>query len=267
MGKELLKSLAQKILKSQSFSFSTFAEAKKALYLKCSSEKIKYVYDRLSLCVYRHNLSGKDFSILSSALSTGFHERDSEQQKRRLEYGTLFHYYQFHKEFKNAEIAMNLHPDFVLTINNRNIGIEITELTTPKDKVLARIATENFGKGLRAQVIHKNATAKHGIKANYYEYMQVGDTVAVGIGSFDVNRKKELFAEQIFGKYKKYAEVSKQYDDFIILCNAQHGICITSRYDAEDVFNQVAESGARGCQVVILADNESGNPFCYERRF
>lgn len=146
--------LSDEILSQHSLCFSTFEDAKATI----STQKIEYCFDRISFCVYSHNLRPEDFSLLGKALTTKCEKKlNRENQKARLEYGALFHMMVLNGYCAGAKIVKETRPDFILENKHRKIGVEVTELTTPQDQVLYAISKQNFGKGKSIDEIKRDA--------------------------------------------------------------------------------------------------------------
>ena len=243
--------LFQRIISAHSFSYKTLADAKIEVHIG----DLEYCFDALSLCFYYHNLTDRDFSNLCPKLSNYYEtHKSSDEQKQRREAAILFHYLRdVSCPYSTYEITRTLRPDYVLS-GEKTIGVEIVELTTEYDKVLQRISAQNFGKGLSIEEIQKNAFAVHGAKAKDYIYEEIGGAVAIGSRPFNITQKKRHFSEQINGKRRKYEESIDDYDTFIILCNAQYQIEVTSEYDVAEIIQYASEmhTSAKKVTVVIL---------------
>ncbi len=246
---DIIDILFQQIISFHSFSYRTLAEAKRELHIG----DLVYCFDALSLCVYHHNLSDKDFGNLGRQLSDYYEaHKSNDEQKQRRETATLFHYLiDASCPYSAYEIKKALHPDFVLC-GKKTIGVEVVELTTEYDKVLQRISAQNFGKGKTIKEIQKDALVVHGAKAKDYTYEAIDGAVAVGTGLIDVTQTKHHFSEQINGKRRKYEGLIDNFDTFIILCNAQHRIEITSEYDAAEIIQYASEMYASTKEVTVV---------------
>lgn len=261
-----IEAMAKSIVASQSFEYKTFSEAKAVIY---NSDKSKnYVYDRLSLCMYKHSLDAGDYNSLGKEIRQLFNTRDSETKKARIEYAVLFHYAKLYPHLQTSVIEKKIRPDFIMTTGKEKCGIEVTELTTPHHKLLDRIASDNFGRGLTADEIKGQAKAKHGKKFSSYLYWQLENTAVIGSGEINVDAEKAIYVQEILKKYALYKSEMCHYDQFIILCNAQHSICVTSPDDADDIWNALKLNHfEHRFTVAILATTNSGALCCYNNSF
>ena len=228
--------LAKKIISLQSFDYPTLTDAKKTIL----DGNTFYIFDALSLCVYDHNLSYKEYFDLGNIVTQLWEATaDREQQKERLERGTLFHYLlSEQKSIRDYKITKTKRPDFMLEGEQR-IGIEVTSLTTEEDQVLFTICRELFGHGYSVAEIKKKASDKHGRdKVEKYSFW---DEHSIGSPLYDVNYRKKLYAELIARKFVKYKLLASEYDEFIILADASLGTEITSQNDVDDVYNLAKE--------------------------
>ena len=251
---DIIANLAKQIVNAQSFDFQTFQDAKMTLDI----HGMHYSFDRLSLCEYSHNLSPDEHASLSKHITQLFEATHTrEEQKTRVEYGTLFHLIVLQNLYSNYRITKETRPDFVLC-GPRKIGIEITEFTTEQDSVMSRIAKENFGKGLSALEIEANAK-RHGAKANEYQYYDLNGSAAIASGMYDTSVKHMKYADIITQKFIKYKQDFPLYDEFVVLCNAQHSMCMSSERDSAAVVafakNKVPELTAFTLHILRLDDS------------
>ena len=251
-----IENIANEILMKHSFSFASFEEAKEMISFRGG----QYCFDKLSLCVYSHDLIPDDYSKLGRVLTSGYAERfDREAEKTRQEYATLFHLIAIHGQYADMEISKKVRPDFELS-GYEKIGVEVTELTTPQDRVLATISRQNFGRGKSAEEIREHAIKKHGAKANDYQYLDLEGTIAVGTELFDVLQKHKQYADEIIKKFNLYKEAFHLYDKFVILCDGQGAMCLTTEEDSKEILalakNKVPDM--QGFTVHILRTDGSG---------
>ncbi len=254
--KKILDQLALEILKQHSFDFTSFPAAKAASTIT-GDFPIKYVYDRLSLCIYSHNIDFESYSYLGRQLTEQYEAiHNREELKRRIEYGILFHFMMDYPEFENMSISKEERPDFILT-NTKTIGIEITEFTTEEDSVLYKISKQNYGHGKSAAEIKQNALKMHGPKAKKYTFNDHKGTTIISSGTFNVLVKKRIYANEVIKKYDSYRETMKSFDEFIILCDAQHTICISNKMDSDEVAEIVRENrpDAQDFTLAILRES------------
>lgn len=234
---ERINNIFNAIIELHSFMYTSLPEAKKTIRI----DGLEYCFDALSLCFYHHNLNDIQYRKLVSQLNHYYESHYSnEDNKERLERARLFHYLNCDKSCKyyNYTIKKELRPDFVLT-GEKQIGIEVVELTTEYDKVYDKILKQARGSEKNAIQIYNIVKEKHGLKVNDYYYSTLSNTVYIGTKTKDITGNKERFARQIFNKYVKYQNDIKQFDDFIILCDAQQCIEVTSYEDIEDIISML----------------------------
>ena len=255
---------AEEMVKNQSFSFSSFEEAKAKVEMYD-----KFIeYDRITLVIYEHNLSIEEFKIFIRKLHCLWKEKriNKEEKKRRKEYITLFYYIQKNIHLMSAKIHKEERPDFVLTLDDGSRwGIEETELTTPSDKVLDAIMRDFSGTELCEEEIKMKAEKKHGAKANNYYIKKYGKTLVVGAGMFSIKPRKELFSQKILRKNEKYKDIIDTFDKFIILCDATNGIEVISQQDAEDIFDIISEKAPLKNVEISIVTSVYDSINCFSR--
>lgn len=252
---KILNKLASKIIEQHSFQFSSFPAAKSVITIP-GTNPVEYIFDRLSLCIYSHNLDRESYCYLGKQLTKQFEIKYCrEDLKRRYEYGVLFHFMSACPEYLSMKITKKDRPDFCLS-ENCSIGIEITELTTETDSVMQTIVKQNFGKRKSAAEVKQNAISRHGAKAKAYSYYDFGNTVAIDTGTFDVSVKKRVYVAEVIKKCTSYKNMISSYDQFIILCDAQHTICVNDKYDSDEIANivRMEVSSIQGITLCILRD-------------
>ena len=235
-----ITTMAKDYINSHSFDFASFSEAKyKLSYTIESSEKV-IIYDRLSLCIYSRNLLHEEYRQFSQDVRSFYKPPNNDYEKRRIEYAKLFYYYWCKPKFSDYIITKTERPDFLLQKGSHTIGIEVTQLTTPYEKVMGKISLLSE-KGLMADELKLKAIAKHGQKANNYQYNNFADKAAVGTNTLHPDKIRELHVQQIIDKYKDNESNIKNYSDFIILCDAQDGITYTSENDIADLQGMLSQ--------------------------
>jgi len=253
---EILDGLAVQILARHSFELTSFPSAKAEIFIH-GDVPIEYTFDRLSLCVYSHNLDKESYSYLGKQLTEQYETTYSrEEYKCRREYGVLFHFMEASPEYQNLNVTKKERPDFCLT-KTQKIGVEITEFTTERDSVMTAISKQNFGQGKSATEIKQNAFARHGSKAGAYNYFDFGNVAGVDSGMFDVLVKKKTYASEVIKKYDLYQEMLPSFDEFIILCDAQYTICVNDKVDSAEVAEIVRKARPDACGFTLCILRES----------
>ncbi len=135
-----LKQLAKAVASLQSFEYDTFDAARETVNI----DGAEYVFDKLSLCEYTHNLSTQDYRNFGKYLCHFFEEAKlPDDIKVREEYAVLFDLSSHYRELKSMKILKTERPDFVLG-DSGEIGIEVTRLTTESESVMRRISNDNL---------------------------------------------------------------------------------------------------------------------------
>lgn len=262
-----INELADKMIEEQSFQYKTFKEAQTSVEVggfKCD-------FDRLSLGIYSHNIPRELFSKLCKRLQNHYFTRDMrETQKAISEYAVLREFIQFAPEYSTMNISKEVRPDFILRDETHGIaiGIEVTQLTTENDAILTDIVRKNLGEGLSAEEIHRNAVNKHKDKAEKFKYHDLGDRVGIESGVFDCEENCSSYAEEIIKKCGLYKKERKDYDHFIILCDAISTFCVINQADTDDIMDVVKEKAPDACGYdVVILYADSWNKLVMSRYF
>lgn len=252
---QCIEDLAFQIKELQSFNYSTLKEAQKTVI----SQKYFYTFDALSMCSYEHNLSPTDFIYLGKALDVLCNGESGEWKKERYERAVLFHYLRMKDNpFCGYKITKQKRPDFVLE-GNLYVGVEVTKLTDETDEVLNRIIDSSAGTTFTPEQIKQAAIEKHGRKARDYSYMNIGDSVGIGIPVFNIDDRKKHFAEHLSEKYRKYMRDYSRFDRFYILADGQHGIEFTSKRDVDDVYRIAVQNTPEITKMTVAILWMNGN--------
>jgi hypothetical protein len=235
----IIACLAERILESQSFEYNSFNDAIAIVEHPFRTKTLRIKYDRFSLNIYNHNLTSKQYWTLGKSLNKWLDSHNSEAQKKRIEYGILKQYALVHPEFLQARVEKAERPDFVLELDGQTIGIEVTRLERESDSIMTKIISEYNKPGMRANEILDIAFKKHGCKAKEYRLLEFEEG-AIAIQHVDnMLISSDVFVDQIIRKIEKYRLLAPKFDKFIILCNAQKGITITSENDALNMINDI----------------------------
>lgn len=228
----IICSLAKQMVDNQSFSFGSFQDAKAKVEHKYRNNSLYIEYDRLSLYIYHHNLTARQYHELGIQLSNLFSYRTIEDKKTRIEYLILFQYLKFHPEYMLAHIAKSLHPDFTLDLDGQTVGIEVTRLEKAADNIMSKIISKRNKPGMKANEVLAAAFKDHGEKIKEYEVFEIAENVLAIHHIESMLISNDEFVKRIGDKIEKYRNLAYSFDRFIILCNAQVGITITSEADA-----------------------------------
>ena len=256
--KKALESLADQILEQHSFKYKTFSDARLSISIK-SQHSVNYTFDRLSLCVYSDNLDTESRNYLYRILSKRYCQYPREDQKMREEYAVLNQFMRLYKRLSSYKIEKEVRPDFVLT-GKETVGVEVVRLTTHQDGVLAAISRENFGLGKTAAEIKQSAIAKHGEKATHYSYWNLGNATAIGRNNINISEEKVFYAQEIIRKFKLYEEKLREFDEFIVLCDAQRSVALLTEEDVDEVVSIAGQMDGRidKLNICILYSDTSG---------
>lgn len=254
--KKCIENLASKVQILHSFNYRSLEEARQTV----TEGEYHYTFDALSLCYYEHNLSPYEYRYFGHLLDEYWTKASKEERKERNERAILFHYLQDeHNLFRDYLIIKNNRPDFILK-GELTVGVEVVQLTTEDDKVLESITRQVFGRGLNSNYISRLAFERHGLKAKKYHYLDIGESIAIGTPTFDINERKQLFAQILIKKYYKYKEKYSEYDVFCILASSLHGIGIEVQEDVNEIYDmaKMIDPGISKMMVAILWFGEKG---------
>jgi len=257
-----LKGLAEQMIASQGFYYKSFYDAVATIEYQYRKKTLFVTYDKLSLSIYDHNLTAKQHFILGKNLSNWLLTHNSEDQKLRIEYSILFQYASLFPEYQHAEITKSLHPDFVVRFDDITIGVEVTRLEKSSDNIMTKIISEQNKPGMTANEILAKAFSKHGEKVREYEIFEIGDDVFAIQHVESLLITNDAFAQQIVNKLDKYEALARSFTKFILLCNAQKGITITSEFDARLLLNKVSEKRPDSKITIAILFLNSSNVLC-----
>lgn len=261
----IISDLANDMVKSQSFEFNSFQEAKATVEHVCRGKVLRITYDRLSLFIYSKNLSALQYWRLGRALRAWLTSHNNEDHKKRIEYGILFQYAALHPEYQSASITKSERPDFIVKLEGETIGIEVTRLEKESDSVMSKILEDIYKPGMKPNEVMDLAFKKHGYKAREYKVTEVQKDVLAIQHIDDMLISTEAFVDIIGKKINKYNDKASKFDKFLVLCNAQHGITITSENDANNLLNDTFENYSKpNMNIAVLFLNQNNTLECVE---
>lgn len=262
---DIVSIFAQRMIESQSFSYMSFSEAKYTIELEEEDKKLFITYDRLSLHIYAHNLTPLQYRMLDEPLRAWLDSHSNEDNKKRIEYGILLQYAELHSAYHFAKITKCERPDFHIEMNGESIGIEVTRLEKESDNISSKILNDSYKKGMKANEVIRNAFKKHGYKALEYRVLELKDD-AIAIQHIDnMLITNDRFVELIGKKIEKYRDTVRNFNRFIVLCNAQHGITITSDTDARNLIDDTIKTFAKpNMNIAVLFETQSNKLQCAE---
>ena len=255
---EQIKELALKMAKLQSFSYSSFSEAKKTVKL----DRIEHCFDALSLCEYSTTLNNQQKSELSHYLRDYFYANtNNDYRKCMSEYGVLFSFLQTSPyQHKIFAVSKETKPDFILDGDIR-VGIEVVEFITEQNGIMRKIANENFGRGKTAAEIYEAARYKHGSKADQFRYSDFCGSVAISPKKLaDTTQHLVKFSSEVLKKWQKYKALVTDFDKFIILCDARLTIAVTDRSDCDELMSHLEslDPSISGISICFLYTGDNG---------
>lgn len=240
------------ILHTHHYDYKSFGESK--ICYRTDAGHI-VVYDAMSLFVYYHSMDEQLYSEFSRRLFKRYHSNfDDEDEKMRKEYETLLLFFEIHTEFEKSVLRHITRPDFdITTKTGERVGIEVTQLISEEDSVQNAIMRDCFGRNMSAEEIKNAAIKKHGRKANKYQYKKIDTTVYISSPLKTASPEYVIYAQKIVSKLKKYEVIKDTYDKFIVLCDGRHPIFISSKYDTEQIMENVKKMYPEkyGAQVAI----------------
>jgi hypothetical protein len=163
-----LRATATKMINSQSYSFVNFIEAKETINDEESG--LTVVYDRMTLLLYKHNMSHNDFKSFCIFFADAYDARfPRSAYKMRSEYIVLHKFVRSCPEYQEHRITKGEHPDFLLIqsdyhLSDIRIAVEVTELTTQYESVCSAISMLYSPLLRTAEDIHQAARKIHGKK-------------------------------------------------------------------------------------------------------
>lgn len=200
----ILANLAEQMINSQSFEYNCFNDAATTIERPFRTKMLRITYDRLSLFIYNHNLTRKQYWLLGKSLEKWLDIHNSDAQKKRIEYGILFQYALLHPKFQQARVVKEEQPDFIVEFKGETIGIEVTRLEKESDNVMSKIISEHAKPGMKANEILAEAFKKHGNKVKEYEIIELENGVFAIHHIESMLISADMFVKQIEKKLEKY---------------------------------------------------------------
>ena len=258
MNKEAIEYFAEGMIDEHSFSYRTVSEAERVI----KNGPYFCAFDAMTLCIYEHNLDRKSYHELVHELNRRFQELHlgKEHDKERKERVSLLHFLlTVGEDYIDYQIIKSTRPDFIL-LKEQKIGIEVVRLTTPQTEQMFNISSKFFGQNLSAKEM-KTAAMKRYKAAGNYQYIDIAGSASIQSGLFDVNERIRVFIELILEKYRKYCKQFNDFDQFVVLADAEQSksIEVTSQYDADRIIYGLKEKlpGVHGFNVAILWEENS----------
>lgn len=250
-----LSQIINEIIRSQSFEYDSFVTAKSTIQVN----DYYMEYDRQTLLVYRHNFEKDDYKIFSKYIRDYFFSKkishDGFQLRRELV--ELYYYLDCIDCVNKVTYKKQTHPDFILNYENRKVGIEITELCTQDDNVVNSIMRDISGKNMSEDEIKSLINTRYKHFANVIDVLELMGTNVVSGSVKNITSIKKDFANNIYKKYDKYKNMTGNFDDFIVLCDARFGIEITSKNDVLDIYDELKQYDMKNfCIDVMYIDND-----------
>ncbi len=271
---ELVLEFFADIIHHSGFNYRTLDESKTTIY----KGKTFYCFDALSGYVYGHNMSFEMYWALQREISSYFSSAriSASMRKERQERGQLACYLdKISQPYKHYEIKKREKPDFVLIGKEHGkpkvIGIETVEFTTPEEKVMARIAQENYGECQSAEELRQKAKKQHGKKVNKYEFYDTERGLLIGVPSYRIEQKLNCHANQVVDKVVKFSLWNRLFDENIILCDGRILQYINSESDIEEtLYRRMIKDESvpsNGCTVAVMwTENANSNTHVSEYR-
>lgn len=252
-----IQTLAHSINELQSFEYESFGKAKYDLVYGDA----KIVVDRITLYFYNHTLSPEVYSELSSKLQNEFEEAHTrEELKERKEYLSLLKFFEAAKISHDTKIKKQERPDFVISVGDKRVGVEVTSLSSKDDNQLKTIAKKNFGKGMSAEDLKNAAYENYKSASQRFCYWEINGSSCIGRPMFNIEDDKREFASTIIKKYHKYNRDFEDFDCFIVLCDAMETITVTDEHDADEIINIAfsEEPQMHGFDIAIMYEDDNG---------
>ena len=185
--------------------------------------------------------------------------KNNDWLKCRNEYRILFVYMCCNHIDEKTLIKKGETPDFILFINDKRVGIEITELTQAVQRQAGRMA----------DVIHFEGTSSPKLRSfrlSGFEVIPSSSTRGIYYcrqNNADVQLEKAFVdnVELIKKKLRQYKVRPNLLDDMIIVCDATRSLHITAKHECEQLFESLG--GEKGSipkvDVIILFDDVENN--------
>lgn len=238
MDKNALLTLATQAAEMIHCPECSFEEAKRTLV----SGPYSYTFDLFSFSEYAHTMDASSYNFFCGEAIAAF-ERSHKKEARKAqeECSSLFAFAKKVPRFRTMKIRKCEHPDFVLEDGTHKIGIEITKLLTETESFEQTLMKEarKYGNAADAMKAACNNPRRKGAQA--YTYHDIG--AAIGIFNKPEPNKHAYYAQTIVTKYKKYKDMFREYDEFILLCNAMsNGLAITEEEDSNYIVSLAREA-------------------------
>lgn len=227
----VFEKISDKLIASQSFDFDNF---KNARVLKMFGD-YQIEYDRITLCIYKSNLNVEEFDELSKLLKNKIKAFEKEKLKQRNESVALLHYMEYIND-TTTKFSKAVRPDFILNLYDKKVGIEITRFITKEDAVIHRIMDSDYSNSCQSsEELREESIRRHGKTAEQFNYYKTGKIRGIGGAVFMPEKRHKTFADKVIIKYKKYKNSIKDFDEFIILCDADDDMSITCLGDLSEI--------------------------------
>lgn len=94
-----------------------------------------------------------------------------------------------------------------------------------------------------------------------YSYWNLGNATAIGRNNINASEEKAFYAQEITKKFKLYEEKLREFDEFIVLCDAQRSVVLSTEEDLDEVVSIARQKEGRidKLNVCILYLDTSGN--------
>lgn len=146
-------------------------------------------------------------------------------------------------------------PDFILKIEDRLVGLEVTSAVSGVEKQVNKVAKFNFGRNKTVEDIQGYADKNHrNIVGKYSLYDINGKAVlSPSKGLVDCHVYKKLIVEKALNKAKKAKKYSS-FSEMWVLIDTEDNVCFTEKHDAEELSKLFSKEGKNlmGISKVIV---------------
>lgn len=238
-SKEDLIALSVDLSKYFSFGYKTIADARKIIRVGIYT----YEFDSTTLYPYSYNLNSAEMRELHNLMTPFYTKMRSEDREA---------YKELHErrdlllcllcapmQYRDLEIIKRTRPDFILS-GDKKIGVEVTELITEYDKKVFALPRYIEKRGLDSkEAIQEYIRQYHRSIADRVEIVPGIVKPMISSGMHCLTPNRQHFAEEIKRKYDMYKDTINEYDEFIILGNANTGagIDISSQEEVQEVID------------------------------
>ncbi len=219
-------------------------------------------YDSSNGLIVEHNLPEKEFEVFCKSFKK-YIKKGEEFIKERIERVSLYHFL-IAAKISDCFIEKTKRPDFIINLDNKIIGVEVTKLTTKKDEIMSKISNLVSGKKLTPIEMKNEAKRKFKYDYNKYEYYSYEGHSAISSGLSDTRFYLEKYVEIIDNKILKYERDANRFDKLLILCDGIESAGISSEEQCKRLIFKSEDSYKGDLFISVLYMNSDHQLLLYE---